>query len=561
MSGQFNFPASAAGEPRKLVGVVKTAAVGKRARLLEALEHVLPVTFQTRGPTELDGLDGLLILCEDEPRESLRSVASLAGCPMLTLYGARVALEPESRMVQVTHDAQLARPLRGRLLAEDHLEAICRERPSDDDSVLATVDRIPVWWSSESAPAWAHFSAFLPQELEPREALRERLRLGRFMGLLPLLHFLRRLCDEAQVGELRAAFVIDDPNLHRASYGYLDYGGLAAEATRHGYHVALATVPLDGWLAGTRAAELLRSNSTAMSLLMHGNDHTTDELGRLTDERQAEIALAQALRRVAALESRSGVPVERVMVPPHEVCATIALASMFRLGFEAACIGRGHPWIKSQSSSPLSWPLVKWFPTDMVDGGLPIIPRYPLDRPWGDLVFRALLGQPLILFAHHWDFADGLDVLARAAEYVNSLGTVRWTSVGAIARASYLLERHTDNLVVHMHSRRVTIQVPHDVSTVEVRTPRMSTDERTRYLLWDGACSAMMSTGIGREGWTSGAQSVSPGKSLELRLASDRLLDANDVGGGGLTPWPLVRRALVEGRDRLEPFSRGRLRH
>jgi hypothetical protein len=351
--------------------------------------------------------------------------------------------------------------------------------------------------------------------------------------------------------------VIDDPNLHRASYGYLDYTNLVAEATRHGYHVGFATVPLDGWLVSARAAELLRANSSVLSLLMHGNDHTTEELGRLTDERRAQVALAQALRRTAVLERRSRVSIERIMVPPHEVCSTMTLTSMFRLGFEAACIGRGHPWIKSQSTSPLSWPLVKWFPTDIVGGGLPIVPRYPLDRPWGDLVFSALLGQPLIMFAHHWDFADGLDVLARAAEYINGLGTVQWASVGSIARGSYFLRRSDDGLVVNMHSRRVTLEVPSEVSSIEVRMPRMSTDERTRYLLWDDDRSVMRSTGIGRDGWISGPRKVIPRKSLELALVSDRPLDPNEVTGLRRAPWPLVRRAMVEGRDSLEPFTRG----
>jgi hypothetical protein len=558
MSGPYDpleFPTD---EARKLVGVTSIAAAGERVRLLGALEQVLPVTFQARAPTELDGLDGLVMLCEYKPEALLGSAASLVGCPTLMLHQAWGAVEPETRMVQVTHDAQLARPLRGRLLSEDCVGRVCSEQPSDRDSVLATIAGTPVWWSSQNVRAWAHFSAFLPQELGERESLREHLRLGRFMGLLPLLHFLWRLCGELDVGErpLRAAFVIDDPNLHRASYGYLDYARLAAEATRHAYHVAFATVPLDGWLVSSPAARLLRESSSALSLLMHGNDHTTEELGRLTDERKAQIVLAQALRRVQALERRSGVRVERVMVPPHEVCATMALRTMFRLGYEAACIGRGHPWIKSQSTSPLSWPLVKWFPTDIVDGGLPIIPRYPLDRSWGDLVFRALLGQPLILFAHHWDFADGLDVLARAAEYIDGLGDVQWTSIGSIARQSYLVRRHADRLVVDMYSRRVRIEVPYGVSFVEVRTPRMSDGERTRYLLWDDARCQMLSAGNGRDGWTSGPRSAISGKSLELMLASERPVDPSETAGARCTPWPLMRRALVEGRDSLEPVSR-----
>ncbi len=559
MSALGNVSDASAWDSRKLIGVASVVAARERARLLQALEQVLPVTFQAREPAELDGLDGLLIFGEGRSSASLGSAASHVCCPTLRLGEARDGGVRESRSVRMTRDAQLAHPLRGRLLREDDARIVCSERPSDDDSVFATIADVPVWWSTRSEHAWAHHSAFAPQELGERESLRECLRVGRFMGLLPVVHFLWRLCGELDVGErpLRAAFVIDDPNLHRASYGYLDYARLAGEAARHAYHVAFATVPLDGWLVRRRTAQLMRDNRSALSLLVHGNDHTTEELGRLTDERQARGVLAQALRRTQALESRSGVVVDRVMVPPHEVCSTMTLKTMFRLGFEAACIGRGRPWIKSQSTSPLAWALVKWFPTDVVDDGLPIIPRYPMDQAWEDLVFRALLGQPLILFAHHWDFAEGIDVLARASEYVNSLGAVRWSSIGSIARQSYTVKRYVDRLVVQMYSRSVRIEVPGDVRAVEIRMPRGSADEHRRRLICNGAQLPMESGGVGRDGWTSGLQEVLPGAPLELTLTSDRPLEASEVAASRRVAWPMVRRALVEGRDRVEPYSRG----
>jgi hypothetical protein len=559
MSGLGDLSDASAGDSRRLVGVTSVVAAGERVRLLQALEQVLPVTFQAREPTGLDGLDGLLAFGEGGSQASLRPAASRVRCPTLTLGETPDGGARESRMVQMTRDARLAHPLRGRLLREDCAKVICSERPADDDLVFATIAESPVWWCTRDEHVWAHHSAFAPQELGERESLRECLRVGRFMGLLPVLHFLWELCGELDAGErpLRAAFVIDDPNLHRASYGYLDYPRLVGEAARHAYHVAFATVPLDGWFVGRRTAQLMRDNRSAISLVVHGNDHTTEELGRLTDERQAQSVIARALRRTQALESRSGVVVDRVMVPPHEVCSTMVLKTMFRLGFEAACIGRGRPWIKSQSTSPLSWPLVKWFPADIVDDGLPIIPRYPMDQAWEDLVFRALLGQPLILFSHHWDFAEGIDVLARAAEYVNGLGAVRWSSIGSIARQSYTVRRDADRLVVHMYSRSVKIEVPGDVHNVEIRMPRGSTDEHRRRLICNGARLPMESGGIGRDGWTSRLRDILPGTSLDLALASDHPLEASEVAASRRVVWPMMRRALVEGRDRVEPYSRG----
>ena len=56
------------------------------------------------------------------------------------------------------------------------------------------------------------------------------------MGLVPLLHLLHHVCRELDWCEqpLRASFVIDDPNLHRGSYGFLDYAGMIAHAGRSG---------------------------------------------------------------------------------------------------------------------------------------------------------------------------------------------------------------------------------------------------------------------------------------------------------------------------------------
>ena len=60
--------------------------------------------------------------------------------------------------------------------------------------------------------------------------------------------------------------------------------------------------------------------------------------------------------------------------------------------------------------------------------------RHPLvSRDAPELVLRAFLDQPLILYGHHEDVAPGLDVLGEAAEDVNRLGETRWCSLGEIA--------------------------------------------------------------------------------------------------------------------------------
>ena len=544
-------------EPRKLVGVTPALALDRRMRLLGALEQVFPVRFEARQPTNFAGLDAVLIVRQLDAERWPDEPNGLAdACPRLVVCSQTGQSAHGSTVVEFARDVRVARPLRGRKLREEcgaaHAPAL---NPTGSDAVLAGADENAVWWCQEDA-GWAHFSAFAPEELGEQESLRDHLRIGRFMGLVPLLHLLKHVCRDLDWSEqpLRASFVIDDPNLHWLSYGYLKYPEMVTHATEHGYHVGLAMVPFDGWLASRRAASLIRNNPSALSLLMHGNDHVADELGRLTDDREAQIVLAQALLRTAAFERRSGVSVERVMAPPHEVCSKAALRAMFRLGFDGACIGRRHPWADREPLTSPAWSLAKWHPTDMFGGSVPILPRHPIDWPWEELVFRALLGQPLILFGHHWDFADGIEMLAQAADYINGLGDVQWGPVGWITRQSFLSKREGDAMVVQMHSARITIDIPEDVTLLQVTIPSSCDGQSALHLAYGADHTLMVHDG---SRWLSGALRAYPGTQLTLTLAPEQPLNPDLVHARRpFALWPALRRALVEGRDRVQPLTR-----
>jgi hypothetical protein len=543
-------------EPRKLVGVTPALALDHRMRLLGALEQALPVRFEARESTNFAGLDAVLIVRQFDGESWPDEPNGLAdACPRLVVCSQAGHSAQRSTVVEFARDVCVARPLRGRKLTEEYGPAPSAPNPTEGDAVLAATDEKAVWWCQADA-VWTHFSAFAPEELGEQEALRDHLRIGRFMGLVPLLHLLRYVCEDLDWSEqpLRASFVIDDPNLHWLSYGYLKYPDMVAHATEHGYHVGLAMVPLDGWLANRRTASLITNNPSAVSVLMHGNDHVADELGRLTDDREALIVLAQALLRTAAFERRTGVAVERVMAPPHEVCSKAALRAMFRLGFDAACIGRRHPWADREPLPSRAWPLAKWHPTDMFGGCVPILPRYPIDWPWEELVFLALLGQPLILFGHHWDFADGIEMLAEATDYINGLGDVEWGPVGWIMRESFLSRREGDTMVVQMHSARITVDIPEDITLLRVTTPGSCDDQSALQLAYGADHTLMMHDG---SRWMSGALRADPGTQLALALAPDQHLNPDLVHSRrSLAPWAALRRALVEGRDRVQPLAR-----
>jgi hypothetical protein len=440
---------------RLRVGILPAAQHRARTRLWAALEEAFPVRFEGCDEGAPRGVDGVLALGGQD--------APVNGTPSLTLHGEETTGAKPRRLALAANPA-LARPLRGALLTDDRATAL--ESTGPDEVVLARLDGAPAWvldtrggaparWLNTrgGAPARALDSAGVagsrrvacaPAELGPDEALRERLRPGRCLALLALAHFLVELTAHLRPppSPLRAAFVIDDPNLRRPRYGHIDYAELLGHARLHGYHLAVAMVPLDARLAHPRAIRLFRHGAKHLSLCVHGNDHDGPELGRPHSDARATAVVAQALRRTAAFERRTGVPVDRIMVPPHERLTESVARALHTSGFQALTTTRPYPWVADTPER--SWlarppgvgPLAGWSPVDLVAGGLPVLLRADFQQhPREDLALRAFLGQPLILYGHHDLLAEGPGALAEAAAQIDRLGEVQWSSLAAIAHA------------------------------------------------------------------------------------------------------------------------------
>jgi hypothetical protein len=510
----------------------------RRGRVLDALEAVFPVRFE-RDAAASASVDALIQLGGGLPdARPARPTLVLAAASA----GAREA-EPALDRVRLADRTVLPRPLRGQAISQ-------RSAPAGGVAVppaaqaLATVTDAPVWWLADGIAV----SRYPLAGLADGEPLSARLRAGTFMELLPLVVFLEGLLGDRgwRRPAPRACFVLDDPNLHRPTYGFVDYRRLAEHAAEHGYHVAMATVPIDNWLVNRRAAAVIADSPRSMSLLIHGNDHVAKELGRLDSEQRAVTTIAQALRRTAVLERRSGLAVDRIVAPPHGACSEHALGAMFRLGMDGACISRPYPWLAAGLAPT---PLAGWHPAELVTGGLPVLPRYPLSGPREELALRALLGQPLILYGHHGDLADGLDVLAQAAADVNALGETSWERLSAIARASFSVRRVGERMLIRLHGRRVSVQIPPGVSSLRVELPEpFGGPGAHRVELAGRPLELDYSAGRGR----AEALPVTAGDRVEIVLHADRPLAAEQVPAPRTRLWPWVRRALAEGRDRVQ---------
>lgn len=166
-------------------------------------------------------------------------------------------------------------------------------------------------------------------------------------------------------------------------------------------------------------------------------------------------------------------------------------------------------------------------------------------------MFRALLGQPLILYGHHGDFADGLDLFAEAAGYVNGLGDVRWGPLGEIARRNYSTRRVGEVLHVGMYARRIAVEVPSGMRTLQVEVPEPFGGTASHQLAHSGGPTDLtFGKGLG----TARLALREAPATIELTLPADRPLAPAAVNAPRLKPWPAIRRIAVETRDRMQPL-------
>jgi hypothetical protein len=300
----------------------------------------------------------------------------------------------------------------------------------------------------------------------------------------------------------------------------------------------MATIPLDAGRPNRAAAALFRERPDRLSLVFHGNDHIKGELMAPKDVAGATAVAAQALRRVERFERRSGLHVDRVMTPPHGMCSEHMTRALGALGFDALAAIYPRPWTDRFPSEP---PLAGWHPADWV-GGCAVIPRIPLSSSVADIALRAFLDHPVVLYAHHEDVAEGLEPLARAAAAVNRLGDVQWMSMGEIATSNGERRLAGDCAVVRPVARRLRLAAEPGASALRVQAPADALDDGSLegWSVGDGPVHAF------------GADVPWQGNGhVEIRLRGTQDLDASDVAAPAWRPWPKLRRAATEARDRL----------
>lgn len=532
--------------PRAVVGVCPRFAFHQRQSLFHALQRVFPADFVPRSEGEWRGLQAAIIFGRDG---GFTEPVGAPPLPIFSIQNQRIHACEGGQMVRFTEAARLDPMLRGARMESVLASAGLAVDGGGDVDLAAIGDRV-VWRTTSRAPRVDNVVAS-PAELEPGGSVRDQLRGGRYLQLLPLFDFLRALTGHRRPdGPVRATFIIDDPNLHWISYGYVGFRSLAAHARANRYHVTLATVPLDCWFAWPSAARIFRTNSDVMSLTSHGVYHLQAELAA-GGSSCVSSQMGEAAARLDRFAHRCGVPVGRVMVPPHNESALSVHGALVAAGFEALCTKLDW-WV--------DWPdyqaaIAGIAAADISPSGLPIFARHSLPSRFAreDALISAYLGQPVVWYLHPQDLSDGYDLLEGAASWLRSTSPTNWMSLERIARTNMMTHLDVSSATLHVRAlnRRLTLTAPAGALRARIEGPGPA----------DCVGCVGLADGLSRvhptdRGWqTDALLPCEGGRPMEVMIG-DTPTDDSPCRPTAAPLRAYVRRAAVETRDRVRPILR-----
>jgi hypothetical protein len=410
--------------PSERATIVAVSGLALADPFLELLQVVMPVRF-VPGAQEPAGIGSVTLRVVATPTELSGTIAT--ACLRTGTPTSSTSLRPQS--VTFSSDRSTPFPFVGRSL-ETSIPSVCGYlTPIPDERVLASTSEGVLWATGGKEGQPTYRSGMPWPSVSPQTPFFQIFSGARFLDALPVIDFLKKYTVEARRPDppLRAAFMIDDPNLHSMRYGFVDYSDVVRHATRYRYHMSFATIPLDTWYTHPGAARLFKEARSQVSLLVHGNNHLKNELAQVYSLAQRTNLLAQAIERMRRFSARTGVGFSPLMVPPHGACHDEVLRAMPAHGYLGACVSAGSlthhnpekPWTK----------LLGYRPYETI-GACDVLPRWGLtSHVHATVLVAAYLGQAMIVMGHHQDMREGLDRFDRLADYINSLGTVTWADL------------------------------------------------------------------------------------------------------------------------------------
>ena len=422
-----------------------------------------------------------------------------------------------------------------------------------NDIILTSHNRDALWVKRKSGPHYHDFQAFSPNELPENHSLWNHLSENNILGFIPLIHFLREIVADISfiLPPLRASYIVDDPNIRYSKYGYISFPKLLQSAIIHNYHVSFATIPLDLWWVSKSNIRFFQSKTKYFSLAIHGNNHVRYELIKNYDSQTRRMLLSQALKRVSSFERKNGIIINRVMIPPHGMCAQQMVQEISKLDFDSILVNEPFPWVHtieaSKNHKPENPEIVSWYPADLVEEAFIISRQASLKN----IVLKLFLNRPAILLYHHQDFREGYKILEERANFINNLGDVNWLSVGDIAFSNYACQITGTTMKLQMFSKRIMINKPENINQIVIEIPPGQGRGIGDFKLKIGSC--YFNIFPNEFGYSSQALPLPNTNKIMITLQTEEYCDYKTVKTPRLSVWPVMRRILTETRDRMEP--------
>lgn len=112
-------------------------------------------------------------------------------------------------------------------------------------------------------------------------------------------------------------------------------------------------------------------------------------------------------------------------------------------------------------------------------------------------------------------------------------------------------------MVLRLLSRRAVVQIPENVQAMQVQTPGAGVDPAQVVVRCAGRTLPLAPAG---DGWSCEPLPVEGDRTVTITLLGREHLDPASVPRRPLGAWPIARRALAQGRDRIMPLTRRRPR-
>src|SRR5713101_1511239 len=258
-----------------------------------------------------------------------------------------------------------------------------------------------------------------------------------------------------------ANLTIDDAWLTQP-YGHVNYPALLAEMEKHNFHTTIAFIPWNFDRSEPDIVALFRAHPERFSICVHGNDHEHREFGDYAlNSLEGQIAdIKQGVARMERFRTLTGIGYDRFMVFPHGVAPEETFAALETYEFLGTANYLNVPFGAKVPADPMF--LLR--PYTVAYGGLLSLSRYSsTDRiPQAEIAIQSFLGNPVLLYGHESLFDAGMTAFNTNADFVNRVQPdTRWTSLGEIARHSYLIRRRSDSgFDVRMLSNEMALMNP-----------------------------------------------------------------------------------------------------